>query len=193
MGIILVGFCGAENSGQKADDTVGHCEGGKLATSEDKIANCETVSCDLGGYALVDPFVMTTNENDMVKLGKSFSVSLGESFAGRVSENDRGFGGWLTGLDSGFDDRSHENHSGATTVGRIINGSVFIGGEIARGLSREHNEILINSARYDAVAESGEHHFGEKRYEIYLHCAELRVPLVIRCVSGLGLRVNLLT
>ena len=60
---------------------------------------------------------------------------------------------------------------------------MFIGGEIARILGGEGDKVLIDSPLHDAVAESGEHHFGEERDKIYLHRGLFRVPL---CYKGFG-------
>lgn len=95
------------------------------------------------------------------------------------------------GLDCGFDDGSHYDHSGAASVGGVVDGAVFVGGEIAGTLGGERDSILGDGAGDDAVLEGGQHHFREKRDEIDLHCGNLRVPLSNRCVSAFGLRVNL--
>ena len=93
-----MGFGGAEDTGEEADDTIGYCKGGEFAASEDEITYGEAVSRDLGGYALVDAFVVPTDEYEVGFLGKLFGVGLGEWDSSGVGEDDCGFRGGSAGI-----------------------------------------------------------------------------------------------
>lgn len=72
---------------------------------------------DLGGYALVDAFVVPADEYEVGFLGKLFCVGLCEWDSSGVSEDDCGFRGGSAGVYGCFYDRGHENHPGSAAVG----------------------------------------------------------------------------
>jgi len=137
VGVVLVRFGGAEDAGEEPDDAVGHGEGREFAAGEDKIADGETVGGDLGSDAFINAFVVSADEDDVVELTEGFGVGLGESLASGICEDDCGLGGGGAGMDGGFDDGSHHDHSGAASIGGIIDSAVLIGGEIAGILGGE--------------------------------------------------------
>lgn len=50
-----------------------------------------------------------------------------------------------------MDERSHHDHPGAPAIGRIINSSVIVGGEVTRVLGGESDKVLGLRAGDDAV------------------------------------------
>lgn len=80
-------------------------------------------------------------------------MGLGVQFAGGVCEDDFSLGIGRAGLDGLVDERGHHDHPRAAAIGRIVNGSVVVGGEIAGVLGRELDEILGLGAGDDAVIE----------------------------------------
>lgn len=96
-------------------------------------------------------------------------MGLGEKFSSGVCEDDFCLGSGHAGLDGLVDERGHHDHPGAAAIGRIVNGSVVVGGEVARVLGRELDEILGLGAGDDAVIEGVKYQVGEKGYEVYFH------------------------
>jgi hypothetical protein len=177
VGVVLVRFWRAEDTGEEANDAVGHGEGRKLSPGEDKISDGEEMGGDSGCDALIDPFVMATNENDVFGLAELLGVGLSKEFAGGIGEDDSCLGIRRARLYGLVDERGHHDHPGATAIRRIVNGSVIVGGEVTRVLGGERDKVLGLSAGDDAVIEGGKNQVGEKGYEVYFHCQLVEVTV----------------
>lgn len=94
VGVVLVRFWRAEDTGEEANDAVGHGERRKFSPSENEITDGEDVGSDLGCDALIYAFVMSANEDEVLGLAELLGVGLGEQFAGGVGEDNFCLGIW---------------------------------------------------------------------------------------------------
>lgn len=60
-----MGFWRSKDTGEEANDAVGHCEGGEFSSGKDEVTDGEYVGGDLGCDALIYAFVMSADENEM--------------------------------------------------------------------------------------------------------------------------------
>lgn len=131
VAVVLMGFGIAENSGEEADDGIGHHEGGKFATGQYVVSDGEAVGGDLGADAFINAFVVSADENEFVFGGEFLGMPLTEHFSHWIGEDDCGVFVGLGLIDGLFDEGGHHDHAGAAAVGRAVDGAVIVGGKVS--------------------------------------------------------------
>lgn len=90
MAVFGVALGVSQDAGEESDYGVGHHEGWEFAASEDVVADGVGTVGDLSSYSLVNPFIVATDEDDVL-LGSEFaSGRLGEGGAHWVGKDDGG-------------------------------------------------------------------------------------------------------
>lgn len=130
MAIVFVAIRIAKDAGEEADNGIGYDEAGEFASGEDVVANCVSAVGNLRADALINPFVVTADE-DKVPVGREFSGGgLRETVAHWVGKDDSGVLG-VEGIYGLFDKRGHHDHSRAASIGSVIYFAMVIGGEVS--------------------------------------------------------------
>lgn len=169
VAVVTVAFGVTEDVGAEAGDGVGHYEGREFASGEDVIADGEGFVAEVGADPFVDALVVAADEDDVFFGGETFGDGLGEEVTAGVGEDDSGVFVSREAAEGGGNEIHFEDHSGASSVGRVVHSAVLIGGEIAGVGAAVVDVTGFRGAAGDAVIESPFDHFGKERHDVNAH------------------------
>ncbi|EGE57287.1 hypothetical protein RHECNPAF_4460059 [Rhizobium etli CNPAF512] len=121
----------AHHAGQDADDRIEHDQRRRLAAGQHVVTDRDFFQSACFDHPLVDALEAAADDNDAVACRKFAHALLRQRPAARAHQQARA-GIVLTGaVDGAGENVGFEHHAGAAAGRRVVDGAVFIGGEIA--------------------------------------------------------------
>lgn len=124
----------SDHSGKKPRDDIGEYHRGKFATGQDVIADGDFFVDTKLDKALVDAFVVSADDDEIVKARQLLGLLLREKPSLRRHQHGTHLGALglrARGLPGAVKHIDFEEHPLTTAKRRVIGGTMFVGGEIA--------------------------------------------------------------
>ena len=141
--------------GTQARDGIDDDARRELAAGQHVVADRDLLGVQDLDRAVVDPLVAPADDRDPRARRELLGHGLGEEPATRRHDEDPRSGEVRSEgrLDRGDDGRGHHDHSGATTIGRVVDGAMAIDRPIADVVDVDLDDTAISGPAQDALVE----------------------------------------
>jgi len=159
--------CVAKDTGAQAHDRVNDNDGCGFATRQDIVADGEFLIDEVFVDALINAFVATADEHEVVVLGECPGERLGEGLTLGGEQDAMGTAMIaLDGFDRSDDRAGLHDHAGATAVRCIVSAAVAIGRVIADVVHADVEGACLTCSMNDRRAERRVEERGKERQDI---------------------------
>ena len=167
-GFVLGGAGVAECSRKEACDGIAHHGGSNGPIGENVVADGKFEVDEFVDDAMIDPFVVSAEKNEMGLAGKILRDGLLEDFSLRGEKDDFAIRA-AQFLDGGKDGVGLEEHPLPATAEVVIGLAVFVGGPVPEVVTGDGDDLGGPGAFDDALIERGERDLGEESENVDGH------------------------